>query len=811
MSAKWHRSRAWDDRFFPAWARPAKFALRALSSITLAVSLLTLVLLYGVLASVPIGLLALAPTFGLYLVSLIVAIAVLVIPGVALARRRLRDSSRGARFAATMLTVLVLGGAGAAAWVFFAWPALRYDPATGAGLRLFPGFVEAYKSTTIRRLPAFEMTEGQFYGWWPLRLILFLFIANLVTATVRRIEFRFVNLGVLTVHTGIVVLALGSIHYQSLKQEGDVLLLSGSSPGVPGPMVTTFMDRDDPALWVSLDGGPWSATPLIGLPRYNDYGAPLSDRTIRLALPSIAPTSAGEDPIAARIIGFGAYIELVNEWSPDKPGAAGVDAGPMLDLTILSALDAGAAAKPVAQLRLPSGSPKDRIANLGGALFIEHVPPDDPRWPLLGMPIPGGGAFALVAPGGAAPRVEPIQAGTEFDTDGFHIAVKSVHTSAPFPIITPGYKDADSSVAILEVTAPDGSSFERWVFHRFPELNQDIHGSKPDGRPDRRPADPALRLTLLDASALEVYLRGDEALVRMPHGEEATRIKDLAPGRSFTLAPHVSLRIDARSDHASLVERPIAVPIARQQKNFIGKHDRSAIALELSRGAWRRVVWLPYARYMNVAMGSDRRIALPDGRALRVAFSRTPRPLPGIGLRLADFEMIAYPNSDIPRDYLSTVQVSDAVRGRTRTAVTRLNHPLIHRAPFRPRDDRPALANLLGVAVSFIAPNRYKFSQAGWDAEGWRQSQAQVEAGTLDRPRASFTILAVGNNPGIYVIAAGGIMVCVGIPWAFYVKPWLLRRRRDKLKRAHARRSAAASSRVPAPEPGAEAVAEVLS
>jgi hypothetical protein len=63
MSAKWHRSRAWDDRHFPQWAWPIKKVLRALSSIPLAVVLLSGVVLYGVLASVPIGILAQAPTF----------------------------------------------------------------------------------------------------------------------------------------------------------------------------------------------------------------------------------------------------------------------------------------------------------------------------------------------------------------------------------------------------------------------------------------------------------------------------------------------------------------------------------------------------------------------------------------------------------------------------------------------------------------------------------------------------------------------------------------------------------------------------
>ncbi|MCA9304269.1 MAG: hypothetical protein KC996_09120, partial [Phycisphaerales bacterium] len=51
----------------------------------------------------------------------------------------------------------------------------------------------------------------------------------------------------------------------------------------------------------------------------------------------------------------------------------------------------------------------------------------------------------------------------------------------------------------------------------------------------------------------------------------------------------------------------------------------------------------------------------------------------------------------------------------------------------------------------------------------------------LDKPRVSFTILGVGNNPGIHLIALGSIFMGIGIPWAFYVKPWLVRREKARI------------------------------
>jgi len=47
----------------------------------------------------------------------------------------------------------------------------------------------------------------------------------------------------------------------------------------------------------------------------------------------------------------------------------------------------------------------------------------------------------------------------------------------------------------------------------------------------------------------------------------------------------------------------------------------------------------------------------------------------------------------------------------------------------------------------------------------------------------------VGNNPGIYIIAAGGAMIGLGIPWAFWIKPALVRRKSRKLQQRVATQS----------------------
>ncbi|MBZ0170829.1 MAG: hypothetical protein K8E66_00465, partial [Phycisphaerales bacterium] len=83
-----------------------------------------------------------------------------------------------------------------------------------------------------------------------------------------------------------------------------------------------------------------------------------------------------------------------------------------------------------------------------------------------------------------------------------------------------------------------------------------------------------------------------------------------------------------------------------------------------------------------------------------------------------------------------------------------------------------------------LNPNQFKLSQSGWDRDGWMQTQRMADAGQLKRPFARYTILQVGNNPGIHVIALGGVLIAIGIPWAFYVKPWLVKREKRRLAEA---------------------------
>ncbi len=73
---------------------------------------------------------------------------------------------------------------------------------------------------------ALEMTEMQVFRHWLFTGLILLFTLSLVIATWRRIRWNVINLGVLTVHAGLLLMIGGALLYFATKIEGDLLLLS---------------------------------------------------------------------------------------------------------------------------------------------------------------------------------------------------------------------------------------------------------------------------------------------------------------------------------------------------------------------------------------------------------------------------------------------------------------------------------------------------------------------------------------------------------------------------------------------------------
>lgn len=121
----------------------------------------------------------------------------------------------------------------------------------------------------VRTLPMFEMTEFEWFHWWPFDVLIALIGVNLVTATLRRIPFRPVNFGVWMIHTGLIVLGLGCVLYFSTKVEGDALVVrrdvrvtlpngeTGSMPAVPGNVMELMGDAGPVSFFVQEVNPQW--------------------------------------------------------------------------------------------------------------------------------------------------------------------------------------------------------------------------------------------------------------------------------------------------------------------------------------------------------------------------------------------------------------------------------------------------------------------------------------------------------------------------------------------------------------------------
>lgn len=876
MSAKWHRSRAWDDRHFPPAMWPVKGIVRAFSSIWLAVILLSLVIVYATLASVPIGMLSQAPTWAIYGVAALLMLAVVIGIPTWLFLRVTRAQSRAIRFAGTMLLVIALLPVAGWFWMTFAWPRLHHDPASDRGFLLFADFCDRYRATTLRRLPGMEMTELEFYAWWPLRVVLLAFVLNMVTATLRRIEFSFKNLGVLTVHSGIVTIALGSIYYGGLKKEGDTLLIAGQ-PGrdgspTPGPAQNAFYDNTLLSLFVGQQLG-FEQRPLVGVPRYNDYNLaafsgesaleaahrqlPWKEKADPAALSRMLDIPVADSPLGIvdpdikfRLVGYASYAEPARDWMRvDVSAMSSVPPAfapnPLRILYLLDDRpdkDGKVSDTPVFSFALLPSSPASRLSELGGQLAIEYTAGmSDQRWSDLSEPLAPGTQHAIIAEipasengGGGEKKVITVEANrlpVKLAVGAFELEVQQLLPQPPFPIITEGYRGASSSVAVVRVAKPTDPAFKpftRYIYHRYPEINQDMLDEVNDrGMPVRKDPDASIRLSYLDTSQIQIYIDEQrDAAGKPPHmraliradGGAVRLIDDIGgDGLIKDFVPKLSLRLGDRWDHAEAIDRPDPVESERQDRSLIGTHDKSLLAVEISSTSlkdnkgqfWKTILWLPFTRYLGAGLDTERDVFLPDGRMVRLAFGRRQHELPGFNIRLLDFQMIAYDHRGAPRDYQSMVRV-EPTSGMTFTGfdhITKLNEPLT--APFRWSDDRSWASNFFGRLASGVNPHQFKFSQAGWDQAGWQKTQQQADAGLLPRPFAAFTILGVGNNPGIHMIAAGGVMMGLGIPWAFYFKPYLVRREKRKIQEQLAagtyvrptRPSAASPAAAPVPEP----------
>lgn len=79
----------------------------------------------------------------------------------------------------------------------------------------------------LREAPLLEMTEYEWFNWWPFYSLIGLVCLNMSVVTIRTIPLTVLTAGVWMIHTGIIVLSLGCVIYFATKIEGDVAVARG--------------------------------------------------------------------------------------------------------------------------------------------------------------------------------------------------------------------------------------------------------------------------------------------------------------------------------------------------------------------------------------------------------------------------------------------------------------------------------------------------------------------------------------------------------------------------------------------------------
>lgn len=643
----------------------------------------------------------------------------------------------------------------------------------------------------------FEMDELGFFNAWPLKLLMALLVANLVVVTFVRIPFTPPRYGVWMIHAGIVTLIFGMAYYYTHKEEGLAIVMRGGS-------VTHYYDRWERGLYVRVDGiGTGDMLPLTSLPRFASY-PPRPDGTAGTIsrvggsdLTGLMPVvmtrtassagsgggSAGQgmvplhqmlglpNPVRFDVVGYWPYAEVVRSYLPGTgntgPGSTGIR---------VEAIDAdGHVARRIWLVAEEPGAERESLGEL--ELEHRHLPTDaaaDEMAEALGRIH----TLEVVTAGGESVR-RGVSVGEKLEVGGYVIEVEAFDgkwitmQGETVPLLT------------LMVTPKEGSglgdggkAFRRQIIsgrERVTDWKLNQPGAGPMGVRQSEP---------LDGGLVTRYVMNDPLRLLPREGSEK-RMFVTSPGRTWILGTSTTRpgratqledgkvemvfgsgaeRAIVRAERQSgLVKSESVVETPRHQRDRrTGEAGTAQVAaVRVSSGNWSRTVNVPFAQWaasnpgwkggfvaIPGADGQTRTIQLQLGNRLRpIAPDRTGKPAT---VRLDKFELVSYaggtPTSGMQRDFKSFVTITEA-NGNSREDVAHMNNPIYFGS-----------SPILNVGDTY-----WTLFQAQWDPNGQR-----------------FTVLGVGNRPGVWIMTAGSVILTVGLMYAFYAKPLIIRRMKER-------------------------------
>lgn len=615
----------------------------------------------------------------------------------------------------------------------------------------------------------FEMNDMEFFNAWPLKVLMLLLVLNLITVTWTRIPLTLPRLGVWMIHTGIIVLIIGTSLYYRFKVEGQIPIRRGQT-------VTGYYDAAERSLFVRIDGRPISTTlPLADLPRFKSYpanldAAPLDRDLANLPLigwfagdkgqpvqRSLGKLLGMSGEITVDIVGYHPYATIASDYVEHPEGTL---AGVRLSTPDPHSTGTGN------ESWLVASDPKDRATDFGG-IVIEHR--HLPTNSVAVMTESATQMHRLDVQAGDYTQSLFVQVGQTYElgASGYSFTVENFNPS--FPMSGTG-EMVRVLTLLVKNTKPGGvAEFRRMVIDGKPlqtdfKLNEP--GAGPMGKRQKEPLDNTLqigyafndlyRLMTFDGSERHLLITGDGPAIGhlMIHRDGAVKNLPLTPAGEFFVGPEkVQLKLTAsKSEKLKRVERVVDVPSEKRIRDVGATGIAQVVTARVRCGDWSQIVNLPYVSFAmepGAGWNEARPIDLPGTTSkLQIGLGNTRRTLPA-KLTLEKFELVNYPggtiNENLFRDFKSTLKIVSNATGKEQVGMAHMNSPI------------------------YFAGGDWLFFQAAFNKEDMS------------------TVMGIGNRPGVRVMTFGCVLMTIGLMWAFYLKPVIIRKRKEKaLAKAHA-------------------------
>jgi hypothetical protein len=604
-----------------------------------------------------------------------------------------------------------------------------------------------------------EMTDLQFFDAWPMRILLALLAVNLTIVTLRRIPLTLYKLGVWTVHIGILTLIGGSVWYFSHKQEGSVRIFLHHS-------VDSYFDATERALYAfpidktgAVNPATSTMTPLPNLPIFYEHLAS-NHQPLDIALPAqtleaVSPNLKGA---TLKIVGYYPAAEMETAWSPDPAAVndANGDA-PSPAVRVSMALEGISSGQ-----WLLGKIPADRVLDAPGAPFgIEYLyHPTQERINELATEFTGPSGVIVHIPKLGITRTYTADPGATVKVEGTPYSL-TFGDQVAMPLISKGYEGAMSNSLMVTVARTDApgktTTFNRMVLTRYPERSPDFI-TGPDGKQKRIQdrVDNDLQLDFEDASRDQFWIidpldRPMELIHRKAAGvggggDGSVERLPLSVGKPLQVkVSTVPMTVTVLERALGMIGSPFPsiIPPERRERSIsaMDAMQNSVVEMEFRQGnTIRQHIYAPFSQFAQIGDPPEGRqpavIDLPGVGQIGFLLSTVRRPLPS-DVTLADFQAVKYPGAETSyENYISTLALKDKDTGLQHTLVAQLNDP--------------------------AADHGLYYFQSAWDGDD------HAPAGRR------FSVIGVGNRPGIWVMVLGAILMISGIGYAFYIKPILL-------------------------------------